>query len=99
MAHIPSLWTHETLPTTLTLAVDDFGIKLFATNDATHLLDALKKDYSIAVNPSGSKYYGLTIKCNYPGDYVDISMPSSVRKVLEYFQHPKPPHPQHSPHA
>ena len=57
----PVLWTHSTLPTTFTLAVDDFGIKFFAANDATHLIDALQEHYPITINPSGSKYYRLTI--------------------------------------
>ena len=43
VAHTPGLWTHTTLPTTFTLAVDDFGINFFAADDATHLLDALRK--------------------------------------------------------
>ena len=43
VAHTPSLWTQTTLPTTFTLAVDNFGIKLFAADDAAHLLDALRK--------------------------------------------------------
>ena len=37
----PGLWTHSTLPTTFTLAVDDFGINLFFSDNTTHLLDAL----------------------------------------------------------
>ena len=94
VAHTPGLWTHATLPTTFTLAVDDFGIKSFAADDATHLLDALQNNYSITVDPSGRKYCGLTIKWNYPGNYVDISMPNSVRKSLERFQQPMPPLPQ-----
>ena len=44
VAHTPSLWTHATLPTTFTLDVDNFGIKLFAADNATHLLDALQKN-------------------------------------------------------
>ena len=60
----PGLWTQATLPTTFTLAVDDFGIKFFASNDSTHLLDTLRKNYSITVDPSESKYCGLTIKWN-----------------------------------
>ena len=64
VAHTPGLWNHTTLPTTFTLAVDDFGIKFFAADDATHLLNALWKNYSITVDPSGSKYYGLNIKWN-----------------------------------
>ena len=35
VVHTPSLWTHTTLPTTFTLALDDFGIKFFAADDAT----------------------------------------------------------------
>ena len=38
VAHNPSLWNHTTLPTTFILAVDNFGIKFFAANHATHLL-------------------------------------------------------------
>ena len=96
--HTPGLWIHTTLPTIFTLAVDEFGIKFFAADDATHLLDTLQGNYSITVDPSGSKYCDLTIKWNYPGDYIDISMPNSVRKALERFQHPMPPCPKHSPH-
>ena len=97
-AHTPGFWTHTTLPTTFTLAVNNFGIKLFASDDATHLLDALRYNYCITIDPSSSKYWGLTIKWNYPVDYVNISMPNSVRKYLELFQHPMPSRPQHSPH-
>ena len=41
VAHPPGLWNHTTLPTTFILAVDNFGIKFFAANHATHLLEAL----------------------------------------------------------
>ena len=98
VSHTPGLWTHTTLPTTLTLAVDNSGINLFATDDATHLLDMLRKNYSLTVNPSGSKYCGLTINWSYPGNYVNISMPNVICKALEIFQHATTTHPQHSPH-
>ena len=38
----PGLWTHSNLPTTFTIAVDNFGIKLFSANNATHLINALQ---------------------------------------------------------
>ena len=41
VAHPPGIWTHTTLPTTSTLAIDKFGIKFFAADDATHLLDTI----------------------------------------------------------
>ena len=68
VAHTPSLWNHTTLPTSSTLAVDHFGIQFFAADDATQLLDSLQDNYSITVDPSVSKYCGLTIKWKYPGD-------------------------------
>ena len=98
VAHRPDLWTHSTMPTTFTLAVNEFGMKFFAAADATNLLNMMRKNYFIIVDPSGRKYCGLTIKWNYPGDYVDISMPNSVRKSLERCHHPVPTCPQHAPH-
>ena len=66
MENNPGLWTHSTIATTFTIVVDNFGIKFFSANDATHLLDALQEHYSITIDPSGSKYYVLTINWNYP---------------------------------
>ena len=43
VAHTPCIWTHTTLTTTFTLSVDAFVIKFFAADNATHLLDALRK--------------------------------------------------------
>ena len=43
-AHTPGIWNQSTLPTTFTLTIDDFGIKLFDADDATHLLDSLWKN-------------------------------------------------------
>ena len=83
VARTPGLWTHLTVITTFTLAVDDFSIKFYAAADNTHILDTLQKNYSITVDLSGSKYCRLTIKWNYPGNYGNISMPNSVRKYLE----------------
>ena len=45
VSHTPGLWTHTTLPNTFTLTVHDFGIKFFAADDATHLLDTLREIY------------------------------------------------------
>ena len=65
------LCTHYTLPTTFNLSVDDFGIKFFANNDATHLLDSLKKHYYITIECYSRNYHGITIDWNYPKHYVD----------------------------
>ena len=39
---IPGFWTHDTRPTTFTLVVDDFAIKVMNDDDANHLINALK---------------------------------------------------------
>ena len=98
MENTPGLWTHSTLPTTFSLAVDDFVLQFFAAANATHLLNAPQEKYSITIGPSVSKYCILTINWNYKEKYVNISMPNSVRKALEQFKYPIPKHPQYSSH-
>ncbi len=47
---IHGLWTHVTRKTCFTLVVDDFAIKYTKLDDAQHLINALKKDYTITVD-------------------------------------------------
>ena len=82
VTHTPGLWKHKTLPATFTLAVDGFGIKYFNKSHADHLFNALQQTYNITIDWSGSNCCGLTIKWNYPANYVDISMPGYVAKAL-----------------
>jgi hypothetical protein len=91
--HTPGLWQHTDRPTTFTLAVDDFGIKLFCKADAKHLFDALATMYTITKDWSGSSYLGFSIQWNYAAGHVDISMPGYVPKALLTL-----PKPQHLPH-
>ncbi len=59
---IPGLWTHETRPTMFTLVMDDFAIKIMSENEVDHIINALKKYYTIMVDKDAAKYIGLTIK-------------------------------------
>ena len=52
---MPGLWTHETRPTTFTLVVDDFTIKIMSEDDANHLMNILKKDYTTTVDREATK--------------------------------------------
>jgi hypothetical protein len=52
---IPCLWTHETRKTCLTLVIDDFAIKFTSMEDAQHLIDALKQDYTITIDWDATK--------------------------------------------
>ncbi len=62
---IPGLWTHETSKTYFTLVVNDFAIKFTKMEDAKHLIEALKKDYTITINWGATKYIGLAIDWDY----------------------------------
>ena len=42
--YTPGLWKHDTLPTTFTLAVDDFGVKFFKKEHAEHLFNVLQQN-------------------------------------------------------
>jgi hypothetical protein len=46
----------------------------------------------------GEQYCGLTIKWNYLGKKVHLSMPAYIENALKQFQHPSPIVPQDQPH-
>ncbi len=62
---IPGIWTHETRPITFTLAVDNFAIKIMSENNADHIINVLKKNYTITVDWEATKYIGLIIEWDY----------------------------------
>ena len=51
------------------------------------------------VDWTGSLYCGINLDWNYEQGYVDISMPSYVKKKLIEYDHPTPKKPQHCPYA
>jgi len=87
-ATTPGLWTHETRPISFTLVVDDFGVKYVGEENAKHLLNAVRQHYKCSCEWEGERYCGLTIKWDYPGRKVHLSMPGYVTKALTRFQHP-----------
>jgi Reverse transcriptase (RNA-dependent DNA polymerase) len=95
----PGLWKHDTKDITFTLVVDDFGVKYTDKRDFDHLVECLRKHYTISVDETGSKYLGLTINWDYSRKTCDISMPGYLERALARFQHPDPKKPEYSPHA
>jgi hypothetical protein len=71
---IPGLWTHETRRTCLTLVNDNFAVKYTSMEDAQHLIDALKQDYTITIDWDTTKYIGLTLKWDYKNQKVYAHM-------------------------
>ena len=97
-ATTPGLWTHDTRPICFSLVVDDFGVKYVGEEHAQHLLETIRKYYKCLADWEGERYCGLTLKWDYTGRKVHLSMPGYVAKALARFQHPPPTKPQHQPY-
>jgi hypothetical protein len=94
----PGLWKHEWRPITFSLVVDNFGVKYIGEEHAQHLLQTVQKYYKCSTEWEGERYCGLTIKWDYVGQKVHLSMPTYVENALKHFKHPPPIMPQDQPH-
>ena len=95
----PGLWKHDTLPIAFTLVVDDFMVKYTKKADAEHLMNALKENYSVSEDWTGTKYCGIQLEWDYINRTCDLSMPGYIERAIQRFQHAPPTRPQHAPHA
>ena len=97
VAHTSGLWKHISRPVSFTLVVDDFGIKYVGKEHTDHLLNALRQDYTLDIDWTGTLYCGISLHWDYDNKTVDISMPGYIKKVLHRFHH-ECTMPQHSPY-
>jgi hypothetical protein len=95
---IPGLWTHETRSAMFTLAVDDFAIKIKSENNGYHIINALKKYYTILVDKSAAKYIRLNIKWDYENGKVHMFMLGYLAKAMIQFKDETPTKIQNSLH-
>ncbi len=79
METTPGLWTHEWCPIIFSLVVDNFGVKYIGEEHAQHLLQMMQKYYTCLFKKKGERYCGLTIKWDYVGKKVHLSMPSYIK--------------------
>ena len=82
LPHTPGLWKHISRPITFTLVVDDFGVKYVGEQHARHLVESIKKEYTVEVDWAGELYCGIKLAWDYDNQFVDISMPTYVSKQL-----------------
>ena len=94
--HTPGLWRNFFCPVQFTLVVDNFGVKFVGVEQLRHLVESLKKFYKIVLNPTRSKYRGITLEWDYKNRTVDLSLPSYVPTKLKDFDHSNPSRPQHA---
>ncbi len=79
----PGLWKHQWCPVWFSLVVDNFGVKYIGKEHAQHLLQRVQKYYKCLFEPEGERYCGHTIKWDYPGKKVHISMPFYLENALK----------------
>ena len=92
------LWLHEQQKISFILIVDDFGVKFVNLQDVQYLIDVLHKKYEVTIDWTGSRYAGLTLKCNYKDRIVDLSLPNYIAKALKRFNVQPPSKPVHATH-
>jgi hypothetical protein len=66
--------------------------------EVTHLIEELKRDYTVTDDREATKYIGLTIKWSYENGKVHAYMPGYLGKAMIGIGHEKPSKIQNSPH-
>jgi hypothetical protein len=97
--HTYGLWTHNTCPITLSLVVDDFGIKYVGQEHKKHLKASIEKHYKMSCDWTVSAYCGLQLVWDYKNRCVYLSMLGYIKAALHKFQHPPPIHIENAPHT
>ena len=95
--HAPGLWRYITTNLTVTLIVDDFGVKYENIEQVKHLIHALKQKYEITVDWAETLYAGVSLDWDYVKRTVKLSISGCIKKVLIKHAHPAPNRNQHSP--
>jgi hypothetical protein len=78
--HTHGLFNHDTLDTSFSLVLDDFGVKYIHSRNAQHLIDTLDSLYEITTNLTGAKCLGLTLERNYNKRTLNIFMPGYIER-------------------
>jgi hypothetical protein len=83
----PKLWYHVSCPISFTLVINDFGVKYVDKADVDHLIDSIKKMYTLTKDWTGALYCSVALNWDYKNRTVDISMPGYIKKKLQEYNH------------
>jgi hypothetical protein len=86
----PGLWKHKWQPINFSLVINNFGVKYVGKEHAQPLLQTVQKYHKCFLKEEGERYCRLTIKWDYLGKKVHLSMPLYAKNGLKQFQHPPP---------
>ena len=95
----PNIWGHKTRATKFCLCDNDFGIKYFNNDDVNHLLNALRKYYTVSEGWTGENYCGFKLTWYYKKGYVIAAMRNYIKELFKNLKHTAPLKPVHTPHA
>jgi hypothetical protein len=68
-----------------TLVVDNFAIKIMSEDIPNHIINTLKKYYTITVDREATKYIGLTINWDYEDSKVNMYMLGYLSRAMMLF--------------
>jgi hypothetical protein len=94
----PGLWYHESHPVSFTLVVNNFGVKSIGKDHAMHLIESIKKTYTLTKDWTRNLYCGISLEWDYINRTVDISMPNYIKKKLQEYNHVLPKRPHYCPY-
>ena len=80
---------HVVSDTQLLLVVDDFGVNYVGKEHAEHLIKTLKEHDECSTDWKGNLYGGIQLDWNYNKGFLN----RYVQRLLQKFQHEKPPKP------
>ncbi len=81
--HAPALFRNGDGSIRFALVVDDFAVVWSSSKAMNHILQTLRKLYTVKVDYQGLKYLGLTIHINRKQRHVTMSMPGYIAKLLK----------------
>ena len=82
----PCLFKHQTRNVVFSLVVDDFGIKFKLDEDANHLIEVLRMEYTVKDDWLGSQYVGFKIQHNREEGKLSLSMPGYLKEAASRFE-------------
>jgi hypothetical protein len=66
---------HESRPILFTLVIDDSDVKYVNKAEVDHLIESIKKMYTLTEDWTGALYCGIALDWDYKNRTVDILMP------------------------
>ncbi len=78
---------HESRPILFTLVIDDSDVKYVNKAEVDHLIESIKKMYTLTEDWTGALYCGIALDWDYKNRTVDILMPWYIKKNLQEYNH------------